>query len=80
MKYSDVITKRIRDLCHEQGITLNKLANLAGLNYSTLENIVKGHTKSLGLRTICRISQGFGMTPSKFLDFPELVETIFDDE
>jgi len=47
---------------------------------STLDNIIKGNTKSPGLRTLHRIAQGFGMTLSELLDFPEMNETLFDDE
>ena len=80
MTYSEVITERIVCLCRERGITLNKLATLSGMKQSTLENIVKGNTKSPGLRTLHRISQGFGLTLSELLDFPELNETLFEDE
>ena len=78
--YSDVITKRILDLCQERGITLNRLAFLSGINQSTLENIVKGNTKSPGVRTICRIAQGLGVTPAEFFDFPEINKILLDDE
>jgi transcriptional regulator with XRE-family HTH domain len=80
MTYSEIISKRILNLCKEQGITVNKLATLSGMKQSTLDNIIKGNTKSPGLRTLHRISQGFGMTISAFLDFPEINETLFEDE
>lgn len=80
MTYSEIITKRILSLCKEHGITINKLATLSGMKQSTLDNIIKGNTKSPGLRTLHRISQGFGMTLSALLDFPELNETLFEDE
>lgn len=80
MKHSDLITKRILDLCKQRRITLNKLATLSGLNHSTIENIVKGKAKNPTIRTICLISRGFEITPSEFLDFPELTETLLDDE
>ncbi|MDD4494703.1 MAG: helix-turn-helix transcriptional regulator [Eubacteriales bacterium] len=80
MTYSEIITKRILELCKEQGITVNKLATLSGIKQSTIDNIIKGNTKSPGLRTLHRISQGFGMTLSDLLDFPELNETLLDDE
>ena len=80
MTYSEIISKRILNLCKEQGITVNKLATLSGMKQSTLDNIIKGNTKSPGLRTLHRISQGFGMTISALLDFPEINETLFEDE
>jgi transcriptional regulator with XRE-family HTH domain len=80
MTYSKIIEKRILSLCKERGITVNKLATLSGMKQSTLDNIIKGNTKSPGLRTLHRISQGFGITISELLDFPEINETLFKDE
>ena len=80
MTYSIVITKRILALCKERNITVNKLATLSGMKQSTIDNIIKGNTKSPGLRTLHRISQGFNMTLSQLLDFPELNETLLEDE
>jgi transcriptional regulator with XRE-family HTH domain len=80
MTYSEVITKRILALCKERGITVNKLATLSGMKQSTLDNIIKGNTKSPGLRTLHRISQGLGLTLAELLDFPEINETLFEDE
>ncbi len=68
------------ELCEQRNITLNKLATLSGLNHATLENIIKGRSKSPEVRTICRISQGLGITPSEFFDFPEITELLLDDE
>ena len=80
MTYSEIITKRILTLCQKSNITINKLATLSGMQQSTINNIIQGNTKSPGLRTLHRISQGFGMTLSELLDFPEMNETIIDDE
>lgn len=80
MTYSEAITKRILALCKERNITLNKLATLSGMKQSTLENIVKGNTKSPGFRTLHRISIGLGMTISELLNFPEINDAIFEDE
>jgi len=80
MTYSEIITKRILSLCKERNITVNKLATLSGMKQSTLDNIIKGNTKSPGLRTLHRISQGFGMSLSALLDFPELNESLLEDE
>ena len=80
MTYSKAITNRIVFLCKERNITINKLATLSGMKQSTLENIIKGNTKSPGLRTLHRISQGFGITISELLNFPEINNIIFEDE
>ena len=80
MTYSKVITMRILSLCKERNITINKLATLSGMKQSTIDNIVKGNTKSPGLRTLHRISQGLGITLSEMLDFAEINEKLLDDE
>lgn len=67
MTYAAVVSRRIRQLCEEKDITLNKLATLSGIRQSTLENIVKGNTKTPTLKTLHRIATGLGMTISQCL-------------
>jgi len=74
------IAKRINNICIERKIKLNKLATLAGLRQSTLNNIAKGNTKNPTLRTLHRISVGMEMTVSEFLDFDLMNESVFEDE
>ena len=80
MTYSDVIIKRLRDLCMDKNITVNKLATLSGITQSTVENIMSGKTKNPKLKTLHKIAVGLNMTVSELLDFPEMNETIFEDE
>jgi len=80
MTYSDVIIKRINDLCEQRNITLNKLSTLSGITQSTLNNIMHGHTRNPNLRTLHKIAVGLEMHLSELLDFPEINDTIFDDE
>lgn len=80
MTYSDVIILRLTQLCEEQNITINKLATLSGITQSTVENIMSGKTKNPKLKTLHKIAIGLGMTVSELLDFPEMNETIFEDE
>lgn len=80
MTYSDVIIMRLSGLCKERGITVNKLATLSGITQSTVENLMSGKTKNPRLKTLHKIATGLGITVSALLDFPEMNETIFDDE
>jgi len=50
------------------------------MKQSTIDNIIKGNTKSPGLRTVHRISQGHGLTLAELLDFAEINDTLFEDE
>lgn len=80
MTYSDVIIKRLTELCNERNITTNKLATLSGITQSTVENLMKGKTKNPKLRTLHKLAIGLDMTLSELLDFPEMNENTFDDE
>lgn len=80
MTYSDVIIIRLSQLCKEKNITTNKLATLSGITQSTVENIMSGKTRNPKLKTLHKLSIGLGITVSELLDFPEMNETIFDDE
>ena len=80
MNYSDIYALRIRQLCKSRKITINKLATLAGLKQSTIDNIIRGKSKNPKVRTLHRITNVFGMTLSEFLDFPELNEYSIEDE
>lgn len=80
MTYVQAISKRIKQLCQKRGLTVNGLSTLSGLRQSTVDGIVKCITKNPTLRTLHKISIGFHMTVSEFLDFPEMNETFFEDE
>lgn len=80
MTYSDAIIKRLNDICTEKKITTNRLATLAGITQSTVDNLMKGKTKNPKLKTLHKLAIGLNMTVSALLDFPEMNETVFDDE
>lgn len=80
MTYADVILRRLQDLCLERNITLNKLANMSGITQSTLGNLTQGSSKNPNIKTLHRLAVGLNMTVSELLDFPEMNDTIFDDE
>lgn len=80
MTYSDAIIKRLTELCAEKNITVNKLATLSGITQSTVDNLIKGKTKNPKLKTLHKLAIGLDMTVSELLNFPEMNETIFEDE
>ena len=80
MTYSGVIINRLKSLCEQKGITVNKLATLSGIRQSTVENIMAGKTKNPKLKTLHKLAIGLNMRVSELLDFPEMDETVFDDE
>lgn len=80
MEYSELYVKRIRKLCKDRKITINKLATMSDVKQSTLDNIVRGLTKTPRVKTLHKIALAFGMTLAEFLDFDELNDYSFDDD
>ena len=79
MEYSEIYVKRIKSLCKQRGIAINKLATMSGVNQSTLDNIVRGITKDPRVKTLHKVAIAFNMTLAEFLDFDELNDYSFDD-
>ena len=80
MDYWQIYTHRIRNLCSQRGISINKLATMSDVKQSTLDNIVRGETRNPRVRTLHKIAIAFNMTLAEFLDFEELERYSFDDE
>ena len=80
MEYSQLYVKRIRKLCKERGIAINKLSTMSDVKQSTLDNIVRGLTKNPRVKTLHKIALAFNMTLAEFFDFDELNEYSFEDD
>lgn len=79
MNYSELYVKRIRQLCKQRGISVNKLSVMSGVKQSTLDNIVRGLTKDPRVKTLHKVANAFNMTLAEFLDFEELNDYSFED-
>ena len=80
MEYSELFVRRIRTLCRERGIAINKLATMSDVKQSTLDNIVRGLTKNPRVKTLHKVALAFNMTLAEFLDFDALNNYSFDDD
>ena len=80
MDYGAIYVRRIRQLCRERGISINRLAGMSDVRQSTLDNIVRGITKNPGVKTLHKVALAFNMTLSEFLDFEELNEYSFEED
>lgn len=80
MDYSNLYVQRIRSLCKQRGIAINKLATMSNVKQSTLDNIVRGLTKNPRVKTLHKIALAFNMTLPEFLDFKELNDYSFEDD
>ena len=80
MDYSNLYVMRIKTLCKQRGISINKLATMSGVKQSTLDNIIRGQTHNPKARTLDKIAIAFNMTLAEFLDFPELNAYCFEED
>ena len=74
MDLQTAIKLRIKNLCKERKITLNKLATLSGMPQSTVNSLVDGSSNNPKLLTIVHICLGLDMSLKDFFD-----DNIFKD-
>ncbi len=68
MDLQEATKKRILALCNEKDITINKLATLAGVRQSTVNNLIDGTSKTPTLLTVLRLCLGLDMQLKEFFD------------
>ncbi|MBR2343869.1 MAG: helix-turn-helix transcriptional regulator [Clostridia bacterium] len=68
MTIGEACRVRIQELCNERNITVNKLAIMAGITQSTLNNIVSGRNNSVTVSTLKKICDGLDITIIDFFD------------
>lgn len=68
MKAQEAVVLRINGLCKQHRISVNHLATLAGMNPSTMKNIVYGLTQNTGVETVAKICSGLDMSLADFFD------------
>ena len=79
MDYVEIYERRIRSLCKQRGISINKLADMSNVRQSSIDNIVNGRTQNPGVVNLHKIASALNMTLAEFLDFKELNAFSFDD-
>ena len=71
MNTAQVIAKRIRQLCDQNGITPNRLSTLSAVPQSTIKSILNGESKNPGSVTIKKLCDAFEITLGQFYNTPE---------
>lgn len=66
MGISEAVAQRILNLCQEQNITVNKLCTLSAVTQSTVNDIVNGKAKNIGIVTIKKLCDGLGISVDDF--------------
>lgn len=68
MGFGDVIIARLYELCTQRNITINKLCELSAVPQSTVNNFINGKTHNIGILTLKKLIDGFGISVSDFFD------------
>ncbi len=74
MTVKEAVAKRIIQLCDENGIAINALANISGVAPSTIYSMLNEKSKNPGVCSIQKICDGLEITIREFFD-----SNIFDD-
>ncbi len=80
MNVSEAVAKRITELCKQNSITVNKLSTMSAVTQSTVNDIVNGKAKNIGIVTIKKLCDGLQISLIEFFDTPyfaELEQEIF---
>ncbi len=65
------LIQRILQLCDKKAITVNALADRAGIPHSTVKNILYGRSQNPGIVTIKKLCDGLEITITDFFDTEE---------
>ena len=68
MQIADAVKERIIDLCHDNNISINKLAVMGGQTQSTLQSLIDGKSKNPKLLTLVRVCDSLNITLKEFFD------------
>lgn len=68
MKTTQAVADRILELCKKRGITVNLLSTKSAVTQSTVNDIVNGRTKSVGIITIKKLRDGLDISLYDFFN------------
>ena len=68
MLIKEAVEKRIVELCNQQGIAINALANISGVSPSTVYSILNEKSKNPGVCSIKKICDGLDISIREFFD------------
>ncbi len=70
MNAKDAVAKRIKELCVQNNITVNALANLCGVPPTTIYSMLDKKSNNPGVVSIQKICDGLDMSVRDFFDSP----------
>lgn len=68
MKMQEAVVVRIKMLCRERRISVNRLATLSAVAPSTMKNIIYGRSRNTGVGTVAKLCNGLEITVYDFFD------------
>jgi len=71
MNLKEALPWRVNVLCENNGLNPNSLANLCGMDRSTVYSILGEKSKSPEVASIKKICDGLGITLGEFFNTPE---------
>lgn len=74
MNAKEAVAKRITELCKEREITVNAIANKAGISPSTIYSMLNSKSQNPGVVSLHKICYGLDITLREFFN-----SNIFDD-
>ncbi len=74
MNIKEAVEMRIIQLCNEQNIAINNLANISGVAPSTVYSMLNEKSKNPGIVSIKKLCDGLDISIREFFD-----SDIFDD-
>lgn len=80
MNAKEAVAKRILELCSERNMTVNALANNAGISPSTIYSILNRKSQNPGIVSIHNICCGFDITLREFFNSDIFVDVEFIDD
>lgn len=70
MTAKEAVAARILELCTQQGIAINTLANQSGVSPSTVYSILNTKSQNPGVVTLQKLCDGMDITLKQFFDSP----------
>ncbi|MDE6727808.1 MAG: helix-turn-helix domain-containing protein [Oscillospiraceae bacterium] len=80
MNAKEAVAKRILELCNERNMTVNALANNAGISPSTIYSMLNYKSQNPGIVSIHNICYGFDITLREFFNSDIFVDVELIDD
>lgn len=68
MSAKEAVAQRILELCREQGLAVNALANSAGISPSTVYSMLNAKSQNPGIVSLQKICDGLGISLRQFFN------------